>query len=407
MTRLGQLKTDCLIAFVALLLLAPGAGAQVGEMKPVTPGRSEPDQAKPVQSTSPDADLRDRAIKLMRRGAHFLIASQRDDGAWGTRESIGVAALATRALALSPDIGPRHPATRSGVKSVIRSQRKDGGIYSAGSLHQNYETSVAISMLAALKDETPRPELEKARDYVMREQWDESENRKPDDTFYGGAGYGGGMRPDLSNTQIMLDALHDSGLPQDDPAYAKAMVFVQRCQMRAETNDQPFARGAADGGFIYSPAGGGESKAGAVTDPDTADRRLRTYGTMTYAGFKSMLYAGLSKNDPRVQAAWDWIRDYYTLDHNPNMPETQSRQGLFYFYHVFARALAAWDDDVVVDRQGRRHEWRRDLVEHLEAAQRPDGSWVNEEDRWMEGNPTLATSFAMLALAEAFDLDQK
>lgn len=363
--------------------------------------------AEPSVKRSENAETRERAERLIQRGAAFLIAAQNAEGGWDENNSIGVSALATRALALASEVGPRHPATRRGVRAVLRAQRPDGGIYSAAGLHNNYETSVAISMLAAMRDDALRNEIERARKYVTALQWDETENRSPDDVFYGGAGYGHGKRPDLSNTQIMLDALRDSGLPKDDPAYAKAMIFVQRCQMRGETNDQPFARGASDGGFIYSPANGGESKAGYVEsenggDRDAQDRRLRSYGSMTYAGFKSMLYAGLDRNDPRVQSAWDWIRAHYTLDHNPNMPERQAREGLYYYYHVFARALAAWGDDVVADRQGRRHNWRRELVEHLEAAQRSDGSWVNSEDRWMEGNPVLATSFAVLALAESF-----
>jgi hypothetical protein len=31
--------------------------------------------------------------------------------------------------------------------------------------------------------------------------------------------------------------------------------------------------------------------------------------------------------------------------------------------------------------------------------QRPDGSWVNEDRRFMEDNPKLVTSYALLALA--------
>jgi squalene-hopene/tetraprenyl-beta-curcumene cyclase len=215
---------------------------------------------------------------------------------------------------------------------------------------------------------------------------------------------------------MMLDALHDSGLPKDHPAFRKALVFIQRCQMRAESNDQPYARGANDGGFIYSPANKGESKAGrqpAASQPrsdsqgNQGDGELRTYGSMTYAGFKSMLYAGLSKNDPRVHAALDWIGRHWTLDFNPNMPEAQSKEGLYYYYHTFARALAAWGEDVVKDRMGREHRWRDELVEKLAGVQREDGSWVNEADRWMEGLPALTTAYSMLGLQAAFPTGSK
>jgi squalene-hopene/tetraprenyl-beta-curcumene cyclase len=179
------------------------------------------------------------------------------------------------------------------------------------------------------------------------------------------------------------------------------MIFVSRCQMLGNTNDQVFAAESVDGGFVYTPANGGESKAG--TDLVDGKPRLRSYGSMTYAGFKSMLYAGLERDDVRVKRAVDWIRRHYTLDHNPNMPDAQSKQGLYYFYHVLSRAMSAWGEESIVDADGLPHRWRRELCEEILSLQRKDGSWVNEEDRWYEGNPHLVTAYALLALQTAID----
>lgn len=344
--------------------------------------------------------LRAAARQLTERGAKYLLAAQQPDGGWSERAGPGVAALCVKALAREPSVGTDHSAVRRGVAYVLRHQREDGGIYSAEGLLRNYETSVAISMLAALGGGRYRADLDRAVQFVKQIQWDETESIDRDNPWYGGAGYGQGKRPDLSNTQLMLDALRDSGLPPQDPAYQKALVFIQRCQMYGERNDQPFAKGSTQGGFIYSPANGGESKAGEI---EIGGRReLRCYGSMTYAGFKSMLYAGLSRDDPRVVAALDWIRRYWTLEYNPNMPEAQSREGLFYYYHTFSRALAAYGEDRITDSLGREHDWREELVSRLRSLQREDGSWVNESDRWMEGLPALTTAYSMLALQEAF-----
>jgi len=341
-----------------------------------------------------------RARELTARGARYLLAAQEADGGWASQTGPGVSCLVLKALIQEPSVGPRNEAVRRGVEFVLRSQRDDGGIYAAEGVHKNYETSVALSMFAALPDGEHREKKAAAQEFLKKLQWDESESKSIDDPWYGGAGYGRGERPDLSNTQMMLEALHDSGLPQDDPAYKKALVFIQRCQMLGETNDQPFARGATDGGFIYSPANEGESKA-ETTEVGGRDM-LRSYGTMTYAGFKSMLYAGLTRDDPRVLAALDWIRSHWTLDHNPNMPDARSQEGLFYYYHVFGRALAAWNEDVLKDKSGQAHHWRHELVDQLARLQRPDGSWVNEADRWMEGLPALTTAYSLLALQAAF-----
>jgi squalene-hopene/tetraprenyl-beta-curcumene cyclase len=194
---------------------------------------------------------------------------------------------------------------------------------------------------------------------------------------------------------MMLEALHQSGLSPENPVYQKAMVFVSRCQMLPESNDQPFAAGG-DGGFIYSPANGGESKA-ELEDYDGGSR-LRSYGTMTYSGFKSMLYARLEHGDPRVRAAYQWIRHHYTLAENPNMPGERNGQGLYYYYLVFARALDAWGEDSLTDGAGVQHDWRQELCRKLIGLQRDDGSWVNEEPRWLESNPNLVTAYAVRAL---------
>jgi squalene-hopene/tetraprenyl-beta-curcumene cyclase len=343
--------------------------------------------------------LGNRISELTARGARFLLSAQDKDGGWAPESGPGITCLALKALIQESTVGPDHAAVRRGVELVLRSQRDDGGIYSAMGLIKNYETSVALSMLAALKDKQHQGTIDAATKFLKDLQWDESEGRSVDDVFSGGAGYGGGKRPDLSNTQMMLDALRDSGLPKDDPVYQKALVFIGRCQMLGERNDQPFARGSTQGGFIYSPASGGESKAGeGAIDGRT---ELRCYGSMTYAGFKSMLYAGLTRDDPRVEAALGWITRHWTLDYNPNMPAEQSKQGLYYYYQTFSRAMRAWGEDTLRDAVGREHDWRSELVEKLAAAQRADGSWVNEEDRWMEGVPALTTAYALLALQAA------
>src|SRR5204862_4573096 len=114
-------------------------------------------------------------------------------------------------------------------------------------------------------------------------------------------------------------------------------------------NDQSWA--GNDGGFIYSPGEDdqGDSKAGDYTAPD-GKRMLRSYGSMTYAGLKSFIYAGLSKDDSRVKAAWDWITKNWTLDENPGMRESgpqNAQSGLYYYFHTMGRTLNAYNQPVI------------------------------------------------------------
>ena len=217
--------------------------------------------------------------------------------------------------------------------------------------------------------------------------------------FEGGFGYGRHSRPDLSNTQFALDALHDAGVKPDDPAYAEALKFVTRCQNFSETNDQPWA--GNDGGFVYSAGDAGDSEAGSYTGPD-GRKMWRSYGSMTYAGFKSLIYAGLGPQDVRVKAALGWIKRHWTLDENPGLRDndpTQALHGLYYYFHAMARALVAYGEPVLVDDAGTPHDWRVEMTAKIASLQRPDGSWAGEK-RWMEDNPVLATSYNVLALEE-------
>lgn len=348
-----------------------------------------------------DVESRARGRQAIQKGLSYLLVGQGEDGGWQAfgRSHPAITALAVKALAQDAAYGPRHPAVRRGVTFLLRSVQADGGIYVDGEGMPNYHTSVALMALAAVKDPAQEETVANAVRFLKKIQWDEDEGYAPDSAWYGGQGYGRSKRPDLSNTQLMLDALKDSGLPLDDPVYKKALAFVSRCQMLSETNDRPFAKGGGDGGFIYAPVGDGESKAGVET-VDGAPR-LRSYGSMTYAGFKSMLYAGLSRDDLRVRKAYDWIRRHYSLDANPNMPTAQAHEGLYYYFHTFARALHAWGEPKLTDETGRTHDWRADLCDKLAELQHEDGSWTNEADRWYEGNPHLVTAYAVLALQTA------
>jgi squalene-hopene/tetraprenyl-beta-curcumene cyclase len=232
------------------------------------------------------------------------------------------------------------------------------------------------------------------QDFLKSKQWDETEGRGREDAFFGGAGYGGSKsRPDLSNTSFTIEALRDTGLPADDPFLQKALVFVSRCQnLKSEFNDQAWAGKVNDGGFIYTPANGGESFAG-----KTADGVLRSYAGMTYAGLKSMIYAGLTQDDPRVKAALEYIKAHYTLEENPGL----GQQGLYYYYQVFAKAMELLGKPEITDAQGQRHDWRSELTAALAKRQNRDGSWVNKADRFMEGDPNLVTAYCLLALGHA------
>jgi squalene-hopene/tetraprenyl-beta-curcumene cyclase len=324
-------------------------------------------------------------------GMNFLRNSQADDGSWTTPNAPGITALATTAL-LKSGLDPDSPTIRRAIKHIQGHIKPDGGIYYSDSNHRNYETCIAIMTLhEANPDGRFDKTIGKAQTFLRKLQWDEGEGLESSDAAYGGAGYGSHQRPDMSNTQFLIDALRTTGVPADDPDIQKALLFVSRAQnLESEFNNTPFAAKVGDGGIIYTPAAGGESKAGT-----TANGGLRSYGSMTYAGLKSMIYAGVKADDKRVKAAFEWISKFYTVTENPGLRQ----QGLYYYYHTFAKALTVMTVDVVTDADGNQHNWRDELAAQLIKLQRKNGSWVNKADRWYEGDPNLVTAYCLMALS--------
>lgn len=330
------------------------------------------------------ADLEAKAVA-------FLKPRQAEDGSWsGDRKEPGITALVVAALLRSKQVAPGDPAVGRALAYLEGFMGPDGGLSNAA--HANYSTAIAIVALhEANQGGKYDAVIRRGQEFLKTKQWDEGEGKGKDDPFYGGAGYGGARsRPDLSNTAFMLEALHDTGLPADDPAFQRAVVFVSRCQnLKGESNDQPWADKINDGGFIYTAANGGTSVAGGEAGG------LRSYASMTYAGLKSLIYAGLGPDDPRVKAAHEYLQKHYELGENPGL----GQRGLYYYYHAFAKTLDALGKPTFVDAAGTSHDWRADLLDALAKRQKPDGSWVNTSDTFMEGDPNLVTAYGLLALS--------
>jgi squalene-hopene/tetraprenyl-beta-curcumene cyclase len=330
---------------------------------------------------------------MTEKAVAFLRSRQNAEGGWSTEREPGITALVVTALLRSGRVRPSDPAVTRALGYLERFLSPQGGLPDVA--HANYTTAIA---LLAFREANTNGRYDRAIEagqrFLKTMQWDEGEGKGKDNAFYGGAGYGGkNSRPDLSNTAYFMEALRETGLPADDPALQKALVFVSRCQnLKSEFNDQPWSEKVNDGGFIYTAANGGSSFAGTE-----ANGGLRSYAGMTYAGLKSMIYAGLMADDPRVKAALGYIARHYTLEENPGMGQA----GLYYYYHTFAKALALLGQPTVTDAAGQSHDWRADLTAALAKRQNRDGSWVNPADRFLEGDPNLVTAYGLLALAYA------
>ncbi len=327
-------------------------------------------------------DLNPKVLAAIDRGLEWLKMQQEDSGLF--RHHPGITGLAVTAFLRHPQnryAEAEHPFIQKSIQALLAMQQPNGGIYNVEMQPAlpNYNTSVSLMALSSAKNPEYDAAIAKAQGFIKSLQvTDES------DVYFGGIGYGSRESVhDLSNMSFAIQALKESG--SDDPeVWNKAIKFLERCQNRSETNDQDWA--GDDGGFIYAPDG--ESKA----------ENHRSYASMTYAGVLSFIYAKVDRNDPRVQGAVDWIQKHFTVEENYGMEQ----QGLFYNYHTMAKALKTYGESTIVDGKGVSHDWYRELAEKLMDEQNPEGFWVNESSRWMERDPVLVTSYAVIALATAY-----
>jgi squalene-hopene/tetraprenyl-beta-curcumene cyclase len=373
-----------------------------------------PLRAAPAANVQADTTaVEQKAQASIDKAVNWLKAQQQPEGGWGKKsDPPAITALVLRTMLGDPKVHGESPEIKKGFQKLLSYQLDNGGIFK--DLQGTYNTAIAITALAAANDPAYKEPIEKAVAYLKSLQWSDAiqnlpDGRKVDDKNpnFGGWGYGRKGRADNSNVQIALDALHDAGLKSDDPAYQNALKFLTRDQNLSETNDQPWATN--DGGFVYTPGNNGESMAGEYTDAN-GKKLLRSYGSMTYAGLKSMIYAGLKKDDPRVKAAWAWIGKNYTVDMNPGMElndPSHAHDGQYYYYHTMARALRAYGEPIITDAQGNKHDWRIDLINKVTSLQKEDGSWVGQP-RFMENNAVMTTCLATTALEEAMaDLKER
>jgi len=377
--------------------------SSAGQPSTVAPAAMKLSMPK-ARTTALDAERLAKVQSMLNGGVSYLLSQREADGGWsfgGGALKPALTGLVLKCLLGHPDFDRNNPIVKQGFDVMLKYRQPDGAIFNPKEGQQAYTTAIAVTALVAANDPRYKDAIDGGVNYLRGIQVVPGQE-SPDgtkvaegDPNVGGVGYGKNKTPNLSVLQFVMEAWHDAGVPADDEAMQNAAGFLTRLQNRSESNPMPFAKaGSNDGGYVYDMS---SSKAGQAIGGG-----MRSYGSMTYAGFKSMLYAGVGEDDPRVRAAYDWIRRYWRLDSNPNMPNDQSREGLFYYYMVFARALQALGRDEIPDFKDQtvKHNWRVELVDKLNELAQPNGSWINEVSRWQETSRTLVTCYSVMALED-------
>ena len=366
-------------------------------------------------------DLDKTVGEAVGKGKKFLLG-KRDEasGAFAAKSPIaaGMTALATLAMiGATPRESVSNDPTITKSLEFLASRQKPatGAIAGENEQYANYETSLAISAFASARIGKFAAAQSKARDYVLSLQIQDEKS-----VNFGGQPYEKEDPPyasDLSNAQHAAQAVHDAAAKdqKETDYFSRLVKFLDHTQNSSERNTTAMKMtidgkekevvSGNDGGAGYGP---GHSQAGHEEAPG-GKMSPRSYGSMTYALLKCLLFAGVKADDPRVVAAVGWLSKNFTVEKNPGFDEKDpkaAQQGYFYYCLTMARALAEYERAngnkpfSVKDESGATHEWRKELAKKLVSLQKPDGSWLNEKaERWEEGNPVVATAYVVQALA--------
>jgi len=367
---------------------------------------------------APQDDVAQKLTETYASAAEWILGQQDASGAWkqgqGDKATASPAftGLIVTALGGAPkSLKEKYkPAVDKGIGYLLSKINADGSVGEGptGTFVKTYATGIALMAFASVeRTDKVANAIRGAHAYMKQNQLKEGKDA-------GGMGYGddqGGGRKaiaNLSTTGFAAEGLHQSGLPQDDEFWKLVVKYVRKCQNNSETNNDPEfvaelkSKGLVvgdDGSLYYSTVA--DPKAQKVGTKKVADKEsIAGYGSMTYDGIKTYLYAGLKKDAPEVKAAVDWVRKNYSVEFHPGFPfdaaKRQHLRGLYHYYLVMSRALDALGENPFETFDGKKHDWAREIAGQLVTQVKESKMWQNDNSAWFEGDPLLTTSYVLV-----------
>jgi len=349
------------------------------------------------------------------KAAAFLASQQSADGAWrsdlvGTfKDGTALTPLVLLALLHGDAKNAAIPKAAQWLADMVKPDGAIGAPETHGFDYPVYTSALTVRALSHANC-PPHP---KARDawlkFLQERQLTEALGWRPEDREFGGWGYSHGIphkprarqlilpftESNLSATTFALAALTAAKVPAEDPVFAKALVFVKRCQNW--NDDVKDNTSFDDGGFFFIYDDPVRNKAGGHKD-EHGRERYASYGSMTADGLRCLQMCGLATHD-RTSVASAWLHHSFKADRVPGYYATAPKFHRQSEYFYYAASIAQCDKQLDVNVPDAPLSGREALAEALKAKQKADGSWANSADASREHEPLVATSFACIALA--------
>ena len=338
-----------------------------------------------------DISIRYEIQNALDRALDRLGAFQKDDGAFGSGEDPAVTAWVLLAWAGDPTGRPRgRPGIGSaaGYRYLTNAPRTPEGLLSGP--RSVSATALGVIALQSARDQQFDSVTAGFRRALLSARFTGTPGTDPGGVLKGGFSSGvPGELPGIESTQQVIRALYQrpgsspvAGSTGDaESIVGSAAGFVWRCQVDAVPGTNSATLRPSDLGGFRSRPGPGTNAPALVS---------------TCEGILAVMSAGTHPGDPRVLKAIDWIQDHYSITPEAAVPELAR----YRLYHTMAGVLSALRLDILRPVDGRRIDWRYDLVKRLLDLQEVDGHWGS--DRLTPDERILATAQAAFALEIAF-----
>ncbi len=195
-----------------------------------------------------------------------------------------------------------------------------------------------------------------------------------------------------------------------------ALHFLEHCQHLSSVNPAkwvdntpPTTPGGQLGSGAYSP-NESNSNGSFPTEAEKGNPTTKLLGTgsMTYELISDYVTLDLKAGDPRLDTALAWCKSNYRFDANPGMLPGNEHEGLLYYYMMMGKTMHALHIKTLTLPDGKTVDWRADLFKAILAhgkqvplAGGQQGMiFMNDNNRWGETFPTLATAYLIATLKD-------
>ena len=324
-----------------------------------------------AQAPAKEALNADQVRKAIKRGVDNLKKQQSSDGSWAGVSGYqgGSTALITLAL-LNAGEKASSPQIQKSLELILAIPRS-----------KTYEVSLRVLALSAAdpSGKRYRATIQGDIDWLLKGQ-----------TESGGWNYGDAGGPDGSNAQFALLALSEA---------SKYNIQIPKVHWQKAKDYWIGLQSRRSGGFGYQAGG---SVTGSMTCAGIASLIIVRENLFDLAAAANGAQANCCGNadddiQPRLDQAFKWLADHFTVKGNPTGPNSQSRQRFYYLYALERAGRFS----------GRRflgpHDWYRVGAADLVRTQRTSGAWsASGQGRasFGESKAAITTAFSLLFLSK-------